>query len=64
MPAGITYTPRAIPLELLIVKFRLCEPEHEICLVSLIVVALNALADSNCEVIFLEVVENVILLKL
>ena len=64
VPAGVTDAPRAIPLELLIVELGLCEPEHEVCLVSLVGVLFNALADSDLEVLFLEIVENVVLPEL
>ena len=64
VPAGVTYAPRAIPFKLLIVKLGLCKPKHEICLVSLVGVLFNALADTHLKVLLLKVVEYVILLEL
>jgi hypothetical protein len=64
VPAGVAYTPGAIPLELLIVKLGLSEPKHEVCLIFLVLILLNALADTYLEVLLLEVVENVVLIEL
>ena len=64
VPAGVSDTPRAIPLELLIVKLGLCEPENEVRLVFLVCVLLNALTDTDRKIVLLEVVENVVLLQL
>ena len=64
VPAGVTDTPGAVPLELLIVKLGLSEPKHEVCLVLLVLILFNALADTYLEILLLEVVENVVLIEL
>ena len=64
VPAGISDSPRGSPLQLLVVKLGLGEPENEVSLVSLILVCLNAVTHAYLKVLFLEIVENVILLKL
>ena len=47
MPARVAHTPRGIPLKLLIVKLRLCEPQHKVSLVALVSVLLNALTNAD-----------------
>ena len=64
MPAGVTDAPRAIPLKLLIVKLGLCKPKHEVRLISLVSVLLNALSNAYLKVFLLEVVEALILIEL
>ena len=64
MPTGIADAPRRIPLKLLRIELGLCKPKHEVCLVSLVGVLLNALSNAYLKVFFLEIVENVVLLKL
>ena len=64
VPARISHTPGRIPLELLILKFGLCEPKHEVCLVALIVVRLHAFAHAHGKVFFLMLVKDVVLIEL
>ena len=64
MPAGISDTPGAVPLELLIVKLRLGKPEYKVCLVALVTVLFNTFTHADFKVFFLKIVENVILRKL
>ena len=64
MPTGISYSPGRIPLKLLILKLRLGKPKHEVRLVSLVSVRLNAIANAYLEVVLLEVVKEVIFIKL
>ena len=64
VPAGVTDTPRAIPFKLLVVELGFCKPKHEIRLVFLVSVFLNALANTDLKVFLAEIVENVILREL
>ena len=64
MPAGITDAPRAFPFQLLRVELRFCEPEHEISLIALISVRLDALADAHGKVFLFKIVKNVVFFKL
>ena len=64
VPAGVAYTPRRIPLKRLIFKFGLCKPKHEVVLVALVGVLLNALAHADCKVILVKVVEDVVSVEL
>ena len=64
MPARVADTPRTVPFKLLIVEFGLGEPEHEISLVALVLVSLNALTDAYCKVFLVEIVENIVFFKL
>ena len=64
MPAGVADSPRGIPFKLLVVKLGLGEPENKVCLVSLICVLLNALANAYLKIFLLEVIEHVIFIQL
>ena len=64
VPTGITDAPRRIPLKLLIVKLRLCEPKHEVRLILLIFVSLYAVTNTYLKILFLKVIEDIVLLKL
>ena len=63
VPAGVTYAPRAVPLEFLVVKLGLCEPEYKVSLVFLVAVFFNAFTHADFEVFLTEIVENIILLE-
>ncbi len=64
MPAGVAHAPGGVPLESLILEFRLREPKGKVVSVALVLVRLNALADADGKVLLLEVVENVIAFEL
>ena len=51
VPAGVADAPRGIPLERLILKLGLGEPEHKVVLVALIAVFLDAFADADSEIV-------------
>lgn len=53
---------RRIPFQLLLVELRLGEPQHEIGFVALVVVFFDAVAYTVLQIVFFEVVENVVLL--
>ena len=62
VPAGIANSPRAVPFQLLVVKFGFGEPKNKVGFVSLVVIRLHALTDSDFQIFLLKVVEHVILL--
>ena len=64
VPARIADAPRRIPLERLILKLGFCEPEHEVVLVALVRILLDALANADGEVFLFVLVENVVFFKL
>ena len=64
MPAGITDSPWTVPFKLLIVEFRLCEPENEIGFIAFIAILLNSFTDSDSEVFLFKIVENVVFFEL
>ena len=64
VPAGIANAPGGVPLERLILELGLCKPQDEVVLVALVYVLLNALAHADIEIIGIEVVEDVVALKL
>ena len=64
VPAGIADAPGRIPLERLVLKLGLGEPEHKVVLVALVRVLFHALADADGEVFFLVLVENVVFFEL
>jgi hypothetical protein len=47
VPSGITDTPGAVPLKLLIVELGLCKPENEVALVTLACILSNVVAYAN-----------------
>ena len=64
MPARVAHTPRGLPLKLLIVELRLCEPQYKVSLVALVCVLLNALTNADIKIFLIKVVENIILFQL
>ena len=64
VPAGISHSPGAVPLKLLVVELGLCKPENEVCLVSFVIVLFNALANAVLQVLLFKIMENVIVFKL
>ena len=64
MPTGVSNAPRRIPLERLILKFGFGEPKHEVVLVTLVGILLNALTNAYGKVLLLEIVENIVSIKL
>ena len=64
VPSGITRAPGGFPLESLIFKLGLREPEDEIVSVALVGVLVNAFANADGEVFLVEIVEDIVLFKL
>ena len=64
VPSGISHAPRAVPFQLLRIELRLCEPKHEISLVALVSVRLNALTDAHGEVFLFKIMEHIVFFKL
>ena len=64
MPARVAHAPRGIPLELLVVKLRLCKPQYEVALGALVFVLFHAVAHAYGEALFLHVAENIIVFEL
>ena len=64
MPAGIAHAPGRIPLEGLVFKLGLGEPEDEVVLVALVGVLLHALPDAHRQIIGVVVVEDIVALQL
>ena len=61
MPAGVTHAPGGVPLEGLVLKLGLGEPEDEVVLVALVGVLLHALPDAHGQILLVVVVEHVVL---
>ena len=64
VPAGVTHTPGGIPLQLLVLKLALGEPQHKVRLVALVLVLFHALPDTDGEILLVVVVKDIILLQL
>ena len=64
MPAGIAHTPRRIPLQRLILKLGLGEPEDEVVLVPLVGVLFYALTDADSQILLVVVIKDIITLEL
>ena len=64
MPARIADTPRGVPFERLIFKFRLGEPQHEVVLVALVRILLHALAHADRQILGVMVVKDIVAFKL
>ena len=64
VPARIADAPRRVPLERLILKLGLREPEHKIVLVALVRVLLHALADADGEILCVMIVEDIVAFEL
>ena len=63
MPAGITNAPRRIPLQRLILKLGLGEPQNEVVLILLVGVLFHALTDAHCQIFFIVVAEDIVLIQ-
>ena len=64
VPAGVAHAPGRIPLQGLVLKLGLGEPEDKVVLVALVAVLLHALTDAHSQVFLVEVVKDVVLLQL
>ena len=64
VPAGIANAPRRIPLQSLILKLGLGEPEDEVILVPLVGVLLHALTDADSQILLVVVIKDIITLEL
>ena len=64
VPAGVADAPGGVPLERLVLELALGEPEHEVVLVALVRVLLDALAHADVQIVRVEVVEHIVLFKL
>ena len=64
MPAGISDAPGTIPLQLLVLKLGLGEPEHEITLISLVAVFLHVVSNAHEKLLLAMIREHVIFFKL
>ena len=64
VPAGVAHPPGGVPLQGLVLKLGLGEPEDEVVLVALVGVLLHALAHAHGQVLLVVVVEDVVLLQL
>ena len=64
VPAGIANAPRRIPLQSLILKLGLGEPEDEVILVQLVGVLLHALTDADSQILLVVVIKDIITLEL
>ena len=64
VPAGIAHAPRGVPLQCLILKFGLGEPEHEVVFAALVQVLFHALPDAHGQVLLVVVVKDVVMVQL
>ena len=64
MPAGVAQTPGALPLERLILKFALCEPQNKVVLVALVAVLGDVLAHAHLQLFFVHVAEDIVVVEL
>ena len=64
VPAGITDTPGRIPLQSLILKFRLCKPQNKVVLIALVGIFFNTFTNTDLQIIFVMVVEHIVFLQL
>ena len=64
MPAGIARPPGGIPFQSLIFKFGFGEPENKVILIPFVGVFLYAFPYADGEILFIEIVEDVIAVKL
>ena len=64
MPAGITHAPRTVPLKLLRIEFRFCEPKRKIGFVAFVFVRADAFTDTDFKVFGVMLVENIVLFNL
>ena len=63
VPAGIAHAPGGVPLEGLVLKFGLGEPEHKVVFVPLVGVLLHALPDAHGQILGIVVVEDIVALQ-
>ena len=59
MPAGITHAPRTVPLKLLRIEFRFCEPKRKIGFVAFVFVRADAFTDTDFKVFGVMLVLNI-----
>ena len=64
MPAGIAHAPGGVPLQGLILKLGLGEPEDEVVLVPLVGVLFYALTDADSQILLVVVIKDIITLEL
>ena len=64
VPAGIAHTPGRVPLQCLILKLGLGEPEDEVVLAALVGVLFHALPDAHGQILLVVVVEDVVVVQL
>ena len=64
MPPWVTDAPRRIPLQGLVLKLALGEPQDKISLVTFIVIGLHALPDAHRQIILIVVVEDIVMIQL
>ena len=64
VPAGVAHPPGGVPLQGLVLKLGLGEPEDEVVLVALVGVLLHALAHAHGQVLLVVVVEDIVPLQL
>ena len=60
MPAGVAHPPGGVPLQGLVLKLALGEPEDEVVLVPLVLVLLHALPDAYRQILLVVGVENIV----
>ncbi len=63
MPPRVANSPGAVPLELLVLKLGLCEPQHKIRLIALVLVGLNAVPHAHRQILGVLIPENVVMLQ-
>ena len=61
---GIAHAPGGIPLQGLVLKLGLGEPQHKVVLVALVRVLLHALPDAHGQILLVVVVEDIVPLQL
>ena len=64
VPSGITYSPRAVPFQLLILEFGFGEPQNKVGLVALSLVLFNALSNAYFKVLRVMLVEDIVFVEL
>ena len=66
MPSGISHLIKegGFPLEGLVLKLGLGEPENEVCLVLLVFILFNALSYSYCQILLVVFAEDVVSVQL
>ena len=64
MPAGVAHAPGGIPLQGLVLKLGLGEPEDKVVFIALVGVLLHALPDAHGQILLVVVVEHIVPLQL